>query len=89
MRLFTSFGDPALCRPTRRLHERFIGVAPQPIFTRLHGADDLMLWGVLTGVAAGVLVLRGVAAPDLTIGHAHPQVDPRVTELKTLLTTRR
>jgi hypothetical protein len=48
-----------------------------------------MLWGVLTGVAAGVLVLRGVAAPDLTIGHAHPQVDPRVTELKTLLTTRR
>jgi hypothetical protein len=40
---------------------------------------------VLVGVATGVLVLRGVAAQHQAIRHAHPQVDPRVTQLKALL----
>src|SRR5678815_5451022 len=40
-------------------------------------------------VLAGVLVLRGVAASDLTIGHAHPQVHPGVAELQALLAPRR
>jgi hypothetical protein len=44
-----------------------------------------MSWSVLAGVAAGVLIPRGVAASHLTISHAHPQVDPSVTELKALL----
>jgi hypothetical protein len=48
-----------------------------------------MSWGVLAGVAAGVLVLRGVAASHLPIGHAHPQMDPGVTELDALLAARR
>ena len=56
---------------------------------RLHRANDLMLGRVLAGVAAGVLVLRGVAAPHLTIGHTHPQMDPGVTELEALLAARR
>ena len=37
------------------------------------------------GMAAGVFVLRGVAASHLTVGHAHPQVDPGIAEFKTLL----
>lgn len=44
-----------------------------------------MFGGVFMGMAAGVLVLRGVAASDLTVGHAHPQVDPGIAEFKTLL----
>ena len=44
-----------------------------------------MFGGVFMGMAAGVLVLRGVAASDLTVGHAHPQVDPSIAEFKTLL----
>jgi hypothetical protein len=78
-------GAAVLSIPARFWHERLIGVAPQPVLFRLHRADDLMLWGVLTGVAAGVLVLRGVAATHLTVGHAHAEVNPGVTELETLL----
>jgi hypothetical protein len=48
-----------------------------------------MLGRVLPGVAASVPVLRGVAASHLPVGHAHAQVDPGITELNTLLATRR
>jgi hypothetical protein len=41
---------------------------------------------VLPGVAAGVFVLRRVAAPHLSIGHAHAQVDPGITQLDASLT---
>jgi hypothetical protein len=71
------------------MHECLVGIAPQPILARLQRANDLMLWGVLAGMPAGVLVLRRVAAPHLTIGHTHSQVNPGVAKIKTLLTTRR
>jgi len=44
---------------------------------------------MLTRVPACVLVLRGIATPDLSIGHAHAQVNPNVTKLETLLAARR
>ena len=47
-----------------------------------------MLGRMLAGVAAGVLILRGVAAPHLTIGHTHPQMNPGVTKLEALLAAR-
>jgi hypothetical protein len=82
-------GAASLGLPARFWHERLIGVAPQPVLLRLHRADDLMLWSVLAGVAAGVLVLRGVAATHLAVGHAHAQVNPGITKLQTLLTAGR
>ena len=35
----------------------------------------------------GVLVLGGVAAPDVPAGQAHPQMDPAVLQLQTLFAT--
>jgi hypothetical protein len=80
-------GHAALRIPAGRLHECLVGIAPQPILARLQRANDLMLGGVLAGMPAGVLVLRGVAAPHLPIGHTHSQVNPGVAKIKTLLTT--
>jgi hypothetical protein len=33
----------------------------------------------------GMLVLGGIAAPDVAADQAHPQMDPRVTHLQTFL----
>ena len=63
-----------------------VGVTPQPVLTRLHRADDLVSGGVLVGVAAGVLVLGGVAAQHLPVGHAHAQVHPGVAQVQAGLT---
>ena len=73
----------------RRRHKRLIGVAPQPILARLYRAHDLMLWCMLARVPARMLVLRGIAASHLAIGHAHTQVNPGVTKLETLLAASR
>src|SRR5215216_62722 len=72
-----------------RLDQGLVGVAPQPVLTRLHGADDLVGGGELVGVAAGVLVLGGVTAQHLPVGHAHPQMHPAVPQLQAGLATGR
>jgi hypothetical protein len=59
-------------------HQDFIGEAPQPVLTGLEGTRDLV--PDLVRVPMGMPVLRGIAAPHLAAGHAHPKMHPRVTE---------
>src|SRR5215472_10533631 len=62
----------------------FINIAPAPILARLERADDRMLR--LVEVLGGVLVLRGVAAPDVAAGQAQAQVDPGVAHFEAFFT---
>ena len=48
-----------------------------------------MARSLLARVPAGVLVGGGVAAHDEAVGHAHPQVDPGISLIKTCLATGR
>jgi len=44
-----------------------------------------MAWSVFACVLAGVLVRGGVAAHYEAVGHAHPQVNPSISLIKTCL----
>ena len=46
-----------------------------------------MARSVLASVPAGVLVLGGVAAHHEAVGHAHPQMHPGISLIKTCLAT--
>jgi hypothetical protein len=68
--------------------QRLIRIAPEPVLAGLNRPDDLMHGRVFSGVAAGVLVLGRVTAQHFPVRHAHPQVNPRVTERQARLAAR-
>ena len=63
-------------------HHLIVHIAVTPLLCRLIGLDH----GVpcFPVVRSGVLVLRGVAASDMTTRQAQPQIDPGVSHLDTL-----
>jgi hypothetical protein len=73
---------PAL---TTRLHRDLVDEAPQPVLTWLERLHDRVRCGV--EVLRRVLVLRGIATPDVAANAAEPQMDPGVADLQALLTT--
>jgi hypothetical protein len=63
----------------RRLCEiqlNLVDETPTPIFARLDGPHNRVLDRVK--VLRGVLVLRGIAATNISADHAEPQMNPRV-----------
>src|SRR5437867_4877765 len=64
-------------------HRHFIDIAPAPGFTGLERGDDRVLGGL--EVPGGVLILRAIAASDVTAGAAQAQLHPRVAHLETFL----
>lgn len=56
------------------LNDRFVCIAPAPVFTRLHGFHDRV--PRLSVMFGGVLVPRRVAAADMPADQAQPQVHP-------------
>jgi hypothetical protein len=57
--------------------EKFlVYVAPMPVFHRIQRFNDRVVGSLK--MFGGVLVLRGVAAPDVPAGQAHSQMNPRV-----------
>ena len=58
-------------------------ITPSPVFPWLNRADDGMAGRAK--MFRGVLVLGGVAAPDVPASQAHPQMDPAVLHLQALL----
>jgi len=73
----------------RNLQQCLVGVTPQPVLAGLERANDLVLRGVLAGMAARMLVLGGIATAHLAVSHAHSQMHPGVAQLETLLAARR
>jgi hypothetical protein len=58
------------------IKHHLVDIAPSPILTRLKRLHNRMLGPVK--VLGRVLILRRVAATDVTARHAHPQMDPVV-----------
>src|ERR687898_644437 len=68
-----------------RLHRDLVDEAPQPVLTRLERLHDRVRGSV--EVLRRVLVLRGIATPDVTANAAEPQMHPGVADLQALLAT--
>src|SRR5216117_641560 len=66
-----------------QLHRHLIDVAPAPAFPRLVRGDDRMLRGVK--VLGGMLVLRFIAAADVSAGAAQAQMHPGIAHLEAFL----
>src|SRR5712691_5200680 len=62
------------------LRSEVVGVAPHPTLARLDRSDHRMMFRLI--VLRGVLVLRRVAAADVTAGEAFAQMHPRVVHLQ-------
>jgi hypothetical protein len=62
-----------------------IGVAPDPSFARLDGTDQWM--GARMEMLGGVLVLGGVATPDVAADQAEPKVNPGIAGFEAIFTT--
>ena len=60
-----------------------VDVAPFPMLTRLQGCDDRVMG--LVEMLRRVLVLRRIAASDVTAGEAESKMDPGITCLQALL----
>jgi hypothetical protein len=63
------------------VHEKFVGIAPHPVFAWLEGADDRVF--LVAVVSGGVFVLGRVAATHVAASEAEAQVDPGVSHFKT------
>lgn len=66
----------------QRLEKRFIDVAPTPLFARLKRLDDGVL-GCME-MLCRVLILRLVAAADVSAAFTQTQVHPRVSDFQTV-----
>jgi hypothetical protein len=66
------------------LEHDLINVAPAPILAWLEGLDNRMVGGMK--MPRRVLVLREIAAADVSTGQAHAQVDPGITGFQAVLT---
>ena len=71
----------------RRLNLNFVNITPQPIFVRLERLNDGMLRRVK--MRRRVLILRRIAATDMTAGLAKSQMHPLVAHLEALFATLR
>src|SRR5271169_1997899 len=69
-----------MCSPESVQHD-FVHVAPAPVLTRLDRLDD-GVFGAMK-MLGGMLVLGGIAAPDVPANEAHPQMNPLVPHLQT------
>src|ERR1700685_3145580 len=77
-------GGRALHKPqlaTLLVQHELVHVAPAPILARLDRLHDGMFCSMK--MLGGMLVLGGIAAPDVAADQAHPQMDPRVSHLQT------
>jgi hypothetical protein len=88
--------DVAYQAATMRGHSEFsrqfvqfnlINIAPSPGFTGLQRTHDGM--SGFMEMLCGMLVLRRIAAANVTALHGQPKVNPFVAQFKTLLTTLR
>jgi hypothetical protein len=61
-----------------------IDVAPNPFFPRFDGTHQRML--TLVEMLGCVLVLGGVATPNLSALQAHPQMNPCISRFNALFT---
>jgi hypothetical protein len=62
----------------------FVGVAPDPIFTRLDRADERMVCAA--EMLGSVFVFRRIAATDVRALKAEPQMDPSISRLDAVFT---
>jgi len=74
-------------RPRRGFEKHLVDVAPSPVFTALETPNDGMLRRMK--VFGRVLVLRLIAAADMSALQAQPQVYPRCAHREALFTTLR
>lgn len=70
---------------SRRLDVGLIDIAPAPVLTRLEGLYERMVGRV--EVLSGMLILRGVAAADVSTSLADAQMHPGIPECQTFFTT--
>jgi hypothetical protein len=68
-----------LARHLRGLKHDLIDIAPRPILTWLDRLHERVMSGVV--VPSGVLIFRGIAAPDVAAGQTHSQMNPFVARL--------
>ena len=61
-------------------HLHLVDVAPAPIFSGFEGLDDGVFG--LVKVPGGMLVLRRIAATNVSAGETQPQVDPAIAGLE-------
>src|SRR3979490_730518 len=61
---------------------KLVSVAPPPVFAGFKRLDNRMFGMAI--VRAGVLVLRRIAAADMSAGKTESQVDPAVSHLQAL-----
>src|SRR5262245_60051416 len=61
-----------------KIEHQFIHVAPAPCLAEFSGANNGM--SHVTKVLRGVLVLRRVAAAEMTARHVQPQMHPGIAE---------
>src|SRR5687768_11047990 len=68
-----------------RLHRDLVDKAPQPVLSSLERLHNRVRGGV--EVLRRVLVLRGIATPDVAANPTEAQMDPGVADLQALLAT--
>src|SRR5437763_13002942 len=68
-----------------RLEHNLIDVTPDPVLSRLEGLNDRMVGRV--EMPGGVLILRIVAATDMSTRETEAQVDPGISNFQTVLTS--
>src|SRR6266702_337768 len=71
----------------RKIEQDFIDIAPAPAFRRVVALDDRLRGGV--EVLGGMLVGGIVAAADMTVAAADPQMQPLAAALEAFLATKR
>jgi hypothetical protein len=67
--------------PLPSILHQLVHVAPAPILAGLDGLHDGVLGAVK--MLGGMLILGGIAAPNVAAGKAHSQMDPRISALQT------
>jgi hypothetical protein len=67
------------------LKQKFVHVAPQPVFAGLDRLDDGVPGGVK--MLSGVLVFRRIATADMAAFETEAQMDPGIAHLEALFAT--
>jgi len=68
-----------------KLEHELIDITPAPVFSWLEGLNDRMVGRVK--MLGSMLILRRIAAADMPAFETEAQVDPRISNFQTILTS--